>query len=151
MFTEKARRTASIVAALPCACCFLSRIDFEDACRDYPEAAALAQRIGRDRFQAVWARMEAVERFEMMDEDGNSLVSKDEVREFLNFMKVRDVDEGDIDEIFAKMDTDGNGSVDLKEFLEFSQIKLPGKNEGARKDVYSNLFALPEKDKAKDT
>ena len=91
------------MAALPCACCFLSRIDFEDACRDYPEAAALAQRIGRDRFQAVWARMEAVERFEMMDEDGNSLVSKDEVREFLNFMKVRDVDEGDIDEIFAKI------------------------------------------------
>ena len=79
-------------------------------------------------------------------------MSKDELKEFMKLASVEDIDDSRLDEIFAEMDADGNGSVDLKEFVEYTQIKLPSKKEGTRKDIYSDLFAPAEKvaqDKAK--
>ena len=39
LFTEKARRTASVISAVPCSCYFLHRNDFEAACEDYADDA----------------------------------------------------------------------------------------------------------------
>ena len=51
----QARRTASIIAGIPCSCCFLGRADFELACGGYPEAADQMHVIASARFGAIWA------------------------------------------------------------------------------------------------
>ena len=58
------RRMASIMAGIPCSCCFLHRDDFDGACEKYPEAAGKVQAIAAERFRDIWDKMDAEQRFQ---------------------------------------------------------------------------------------
>ncbi len=73
-------------------------------------------------FSALWARMESSPDpiaeagrtvFDVLDVDGDGIISVDEYRAFL---RVYAVDDASASEHFARFDTDGDGSISRAEF-----------------------------------
>jgi Ca2+-binding EF-hand superfamily protein len=122
LFTDKAKRMASIVCAVPCSCYFLHRADFEEACQSYPDTAQSLQTIAVERFQAIFDTLDAERRFALLDEDGSGSLTKQELKGMLQVMKF-DFDDESFERMFAEMDVDGDGEVNLKEFLEYSGLE----------------------------
>jgi Ca2+-binding EF-hand superfamily protein len=58
--------------------------------------------------------------FVKLDENGNGMISKDEMRVGLDYLKKEvnlNLTEGDIDQIFFAMDFDSSGYIDYSEFI----------------------------------
>merc|ERR1719181_2225827 len=63
--------------------------------------------------------------FEKIDEDRSGALSMDELRdgatkvkEFRQYLRLLDIDDNDLIELFAMIDNDGSGEVDPDEFIE---------------------------------
>ena len=58
--------------------------------------------------------------FQLLDYNGDGTISKDELRKGIDIFREKfglKGDIGDIDEIVARIDIDGSGTIDFKEFL----------------------------------
>ena len=53
-----------------------------------------------------------------MDDDGNGFITKEELKKMLGLF----VDDSDIDAIIAEVDKNGDGKIDLKEFLAAAAV-----------------------------
>ena len=53
-----------------------------------------------------------------MDDDGNGFISKEELKKMLGLF----VDDSDIDAIIAEVDKNGDGKIDLKEFIAAAAV-----------------------------
>jgi len=81
-------------------------------------------------------REACMEAFIAMDRDGSKQIGRDEIRDFLTSGAVEQgaVDEAELEEVFSKADTDGDGHVDFEEFMamlkdgyeDASQFGIPG-------------------------
>ncbi|XP_011312409.1 calcyphosin-like protein isoform X2 [Fopius arisanus] len=76
--------------------------------------------------------------FRRMDEDGNKQLSKEELTDGLTEVGF-ELDEGEIDELMSKLDGDGNGSIDLTEFIAAVR---PPMSENRRKVVHQAFQKL---------
>ena len=58
------------------------------------------------------------ERFKLFDQDGNGLISKDELRVVMQQLGEK-LSEEDIEEMISDADTNGDGQIDYNEFVKY--------------------------------
>ena len=74
--------------------------------------------------------------FDMMDADGDGTLDREEVRQLSDSLG-RKLNETELDEMMAKMDSDGSGCVDFVEFeMHFSAKPQPEPEPATRQKTY---------------
>ncbi|CAJ1334039.1 unnamed protein product [Effrenium voratum] len=101
---------------------------------------------------------EVIQSFKKFDQDGNGLISRDEMTYVLKALKSDKFDEASVDQLMAKADTNGDGKLQIEEFVKwlFEAVKettmannpeLMMMSESAKRKMATEIFEHFDKDK----